>query len=344
MVEPKTHNQKLSALLTSVKEKVNAAQDQQQLIDAIEQVKAFGGPLKFNHGKRYAVAIVAVLAGLIIAGIQWYQYRHLSSGTTILLVLLAITAIAMMVWSWRKNSSIGNLADELFQQDLLFDNGLQQVSVEPEAAASELMSRFHEFNRGNYSQEIKALYQGHYQGKEHAFDYHFYHFHYVDKRTTVTTDSKGRPRTRTTYDHYDRYGIYLPFIYVSNLALVGKSVSGLSGSIYKPASNRFNKLYRVVGDSEMTAAKFLKPALVLACEDIAATMSELNFEFNPQAELCMSFRDSDVITLQRSSDFNAPDDFIQLIRQHNKLPKLKAALVHIETLMVYSDSNFRKTT
>ncbi|GKX63730.1 hypothetical protein [Pragia fontium] len=344
MAESKNRNQRIDALLASIKERLDVAQHQEDLVQAIKLVKSFDGPLKFSHTKPYICAVLAVIAGVIIGGYQYLSYNHLSSQVVILLVLLGIGAIAALVYVWRKNSSISKLADRLFQMDLLFDNGLSQIEVDPVEQAGELASRFNEFDRGNYSQEIHGLYQGHYQGKEHAFDYYFYHFHYVDKRVTVTTDSKGRVRTRTTYDHYDRYGIYLPFTFIRHVALIGKSVSGLSGSTYKPASNKFNRLYRVVADSEMNAARFLKPSVVIACEEIAAVFSELNFEFNPQAELCMSFRDDDVITLPRNNDFNSPDGFIREVRQHNALPKLQKALEHIHTLMIYSDSNFRKNS
>ncbi len=105
-------------------------------------------------------------------------------------------------------------------------------------------------------QEIRALYKGHYQGKEHSFDYHYYHCHYVDKRTTVTSNGKGGVKTKTVYDHYDRYGFYLPFRLVSNLALISKSAVDYQVRTYKPASNKFNKIYRVVADSEMKCGSF----------------------------------------------------------------------------------------
>lgn len=342
MAEPKNRNQRIDALLASVKERVNTAQNQEDLVQAIELIKAFGEPLKYDHTKFYILSALSFICAVAIGGYRQLYYGHLDASTVFMMIALFVVGVAILIYVWRKRSAIGNLADRLFHLDLLFDNGLQEAAIDAENQASSLMCRFHEFNRGNYSQEIRALYKGRYQGKEHSFDYHYYHFHYVDKRTTVTSNGKGGVKTKTVYDHYDRYGFYLPFRLVSNLALISKPVSGLSGRTYKPASNKFNKIYRVVADSEMNAARFLKPMVVIASEEITSTFSELNVEFNENAELCMSFRDSNVLFLPRSVCFNTPDDFIKQVKQNNVLPKLQKALEHIHTLMTYSDSNFRK--
>lgn len=336
------HNRRLEALLTQVSQDVEAAESQDGLVKAIEQVKAFNGPLAFNHTRQKVIAIVALLVALLTGGYQYYVYRHLSAPVVILMVILGLCAAGLFFYIWRKSSRIRALAERLYQRDLLFDNDMRELGDELPTLEKQLFSNFYEFNRGNHSRELSAGYEGRYQGKTHALSYHFYHFHYVDKRTESYTDSKGNRRTRTVYDHYHRYGIVLPFRFVSRLAIVGKSVSGLRGSDYQPSSNRFNKLFKVIADTEMTAARFLKPTVVLACEEAANNFSELNLEFNGQAQLCMSFANSAVISGRQQHDFASPDAFIDEVKGHNSLPELQRALDFIHTLMVYSDSNFKK--
>ncbi|WP_347253812.1 hypothetical protein [Leminorella grimontii] len=336
------HNRRLAELLAQVSQAVEAAESQDGLVAAIERVRAFDGPLAFNHTRPKLVACLALLAAALVGGYQYYAYRHLSAPVVILMVIFGLCAVGLFIYMWRKSSRIRALAERLYQRDLLFDNDMRELGDELPQLEKQLFSNFYEFNRGNYSRELSAGYEGRYQGATHAISYHFYHFHYVDKRTEVSTDSKGRVRTRTVYDHYDRYGIMLPFRYVSHLAIIGKSVSGLKGSDYKPSSNRFNKLFKVIADTEMTAARFLKPTVVLACEEAANGFSALNLEFNAQAQLCMSFDNRSVISGQQQHDFASPDAFIEEVRGHNALPELQRALDFIHTLMVYSDSNFRK--
>ncbi|WP_159566144.1 hypothetical protein [Budvicia diplopodorum] len=343
MAKTKSNNKKISELLATVRKQVDSAQTELDLIGAVEQIKAFGSPLKFNHLIIHIIGGICGLIAILLGAYQYLAFGKFDVNIMIFMAILAIAVVATLIYVWYKNQLITDLESTLFNKDLQLDNRLTKIQVDAEEYAHQLGIRFNDFNRGNYSREIYALYQGIYQGKEHAFNYHFYHFHYVDKRTTMTTDSKGRPRTRTVYDHYDRYGIYLPFNFISNLALISKSISGVSGYNYKPASIQFNKIYKVIAESEIAAAKFLKPAVVIASEEIANVFSEVNFEFNEDTELCMSFSDDDLLTLTRTCSFKNPDEFIQEIRKVHTLPKLQTALEHIHTLMAYSDNNFRKS-
>ncbi len=342
MAETKSNNQRVKTLLASVRKQVDSAKTELDLIDAIEEIKAFGSPLKFNLLAYYIIGSICVVIAILLGLYQYLYFQVINSEITLLMIVLAIVALGALAYVWHKKLSISKLEDYIFNKDLQLDNGLKEISVDAEEHARDLGIRFHDFNRGNYSREIRALYQGTYQGKDHTFNYYFYHFHYVDKRTTMSTDSKGRVQTKTVYDHYDRYGIYMPFTFVSNLALISKSIGGVSGYNYKPASIQFNKIYKVIAESEITAAKFLKPTVVIASEEIAQKFREVNFEFNEDTELCMSFKDCDLLTLERKCSFNDLDGFIQEIRKVHVLPKLQTALEHIHTLMNYSDNNFRK--
>lgn len=172
----KGHNQRLAALLVQVSQDIEAANSQDGLIEAIEQVKAFNGPLAFNHrGLKCAVA-AALIAALLLGGYAYYVYRHLSEPTVVLMVVLGLGALGMSIYMWRKSSRIRALAERLYQRDLLFDNQLREMGDDLPELEKRLFTDFYEFNRGNYSRELSAGYEGQYQGETYGFSYFFITF------------------------------------------------------------------------------------------------------------------------------------------------------------------------
>lgn len=337
-----TNNREVAELIGAIHSQVDAARSIEDLVNAIQDVKRFGQPVKYNHTVHYVLASILLFLAASVG-----MYHYVDSGTfsnleIALIVIPVVISIVIFGYIYSQSRSITGLSDAIYNKNLLFDNALEHVNVDAKNQAQLLEQRFYEFNRGNHSREILSLYKGVYQGQEYTFDYHYYHFHYVDRRTETSTDSKGRTRTRTVYDRYDRYGIYLPFPFVASLAIVSSLPSGLRGTRFKPASNRFNKYYKVYSDTELTAAKFLKPKVVIELEDISGQFNLINFEFNAQSDLCMSFKDRDLLSANRTYGIDSPDDFIAEIREIDILPKLHLALEHIHALMTYTDNNFER--
>ncbi|CAI2479584.1 Uncharacterised protein [Serratia fonticola] len=336
------HDQRLSELLDWVTRHIETAQSENELIEIIERVKAFDGVLRFKHIHKKTLAVASFLIAIIIGSYHYATYHFLSSPIWMIVGAFGLCSLGLVIYMWRKSSNIRSLAERLYQYDILLDNHLRELKSELPSLKKELFTDYVEFDRGNYSRDIPDAYEGYYQGKTHAFHYHFYHFHFVDERTVTRKDSKGNTKTRKVYDHYDRYGITLAFRFVSQLAVTSKAPRSLKGERYKPASIQFNRTFKVVANTEMTAARFLKPAIILACEEAAGTFKSLNLEFNQQAGLCMSFENSNILVSRQQYDFMSPDKFIAEIEKTNILPELNKALVFIHTLMVHSDNNFKK--
>lgn len=336
-----SHNKKVIEFVNDLQGQLTQATTIQDLTSIIADVRQANLSLKLDHRLHYICAAFFLMAGISTAIYQIAHYGTLQTPATFAVVALSLLFIGSLAWVFVQKKQITHLSDALYTKNLLIDNKLTQIDVEAESHAKELGAQFYEFNRGNYSRKIEALYQGDYQGSEHQFNYHFYHFHYVDRRTEVTTDSKGRTRTRTVYDHYHRYGIYLPFPYVSNLAILSNNLS-IKGQRFKPASNRFNKRFKVFTDDQFTAAKFLKPAVVLTLEEAAEKLKAINLEFNAQNQLCFSVDDRNILALHRQYGIEEPDNFINEIEQHQTLPKLHIMLELIHNLMTSSDNNFER--
>jgi len=329
------------------------ANNETDLINIVEQVRLFGAPLKYDNRVPYGIALGALVIPAVVCFWIFQTTKVFSNLQIILMVCLVLVGIVSLGFVWWRSRSIKNLSQTIYAKDVLFDNQLSPVQVNSSAQAKMFGRRFKEFNRGNHRRDIESLYDGQFAGSEHQFPFQFYHFHYVDKRivTRTTTNSKGQVRTttHTEYDHYHRYGLIMPFSYARDIAVLSGRVSGISGFLdsfgssrdtYKPSSNRFNKTYTVYTQSEMAAAKFLEPAVVTAFEEIATAFKGLNFEFNSDGDLCMSFKDNDVVSFKRTYGLDQPAEFIAELKQQNTLDKLNKALEHIHILMKHSDNNF----
>ncbi|MBV1934609.1 MAG: hypothetical protein KUG59_07955 [Parvibaculaceae bacterium] len=242
-----------------------------------------------------------------------------------------VFGLALGIFGFARDFKVDSISKKMFAQDVLYDNQMTPVTTGLDDQAKSLAQSFGEFRRGDHKRGFKQVLQSHFSGEEHSFTYRYFHFHYVDKRN----GSKG-----STYYHYDRYGLLVQFDFAQSMAIQNYERQKNWGNKFKTASIRFNKIYKVDAASEMDAAKFLKPKVVVALEDIHHHFYKPNFEFSPTGELCMSFDDSDLILLQRKHGLNAPDQFIKELQKDNLPKQLQIALEHIHTLMKYSDSNF----
>lgn len=343
--QPK-HNRRLTELLQQALLDIEMAKSEDQLVAVIERVRAFDGPLAYHFiWSKLLVAFAAMVALFLGFGYLAIDNTELWA-VLVALVPCAMFALAGFKHMWSRNGRISGVAARLYQRNMLFDNGLRELDPrELPALEARLLMEFAELRRGNHSRKLMAGYAGRCQGDAHTFSYTFYHLHYVDRRTETSKDSKGNKQTRTIDTHHDRYGIVVPFPYVSEMAILsyGAGVEGLKGVSYQPSSNRFNRLFRVIAGSEMTAARFLKPTVVLACEAATGTFKDVNLEFNAHSSLCMSFSNGEWLAkAPQKYDFKTPDAFIAEVKECSVLPELQAALAVIHTLMVYSDSNFQQ--
>ncbi|WP_086479592.1 DUF3137 domain-containing protein [Oceanospirillum sanctuarii] len=241
--------------------------------------------------------------------------------------------------NWRKPVS-----NRIFLLDTLFNNGIDDISSQCADRYGQLYSRYADFKRGNDTRELLSLYQGHYKGDVHNFDFQIYHFHYVVKTTRTTTDSDGNTRTTTTRTSYYRHGLVLPFPFAQNLTLSNDGGVNGNGVKYQTASTVFNKIFKVRAGSEMDAARFLSPAVIEKLSTLKEQVRRPVVEFSYDKQLCLSFADDDLITLKRQHSLENPSAFAEEISSHADLKKLDGLLDLIHELMRLSDNNFADNT
>lgn len=337
-----SHNTRLKSALADVEAKLATAQNDTDLVAAIELLKEFPAPVAFDN-KRLNLITVGICAAAIITGLGTWQF-----GLAPILIPIAaasgiIALIAYGIIRFSRGHSMDNLSDRIHHKTVLHDYGLKPLNFDPKAKARSLGRRYRAFQLGNYSREMKSMLEGTYNGSEHTYEYQYFHFHYVNQRTETytTTDSKGnvKVRTRTVYDHFDRYGFLLHFPFVRSMR-ISEKVLGWFSSGWKSSSTEFNKRFNVAAASEMDAAKFLKPKIVVELEAAAEALRNLDLEFTDSGDLCFSFDDANTLAAGRRHGIETPSAFAKEIAGHSTQPNLEAGLKFIHTLMKYSDNNF----
>ncbi len=336
------HNTNLKHFIDEANDAVSNASSPQDLLNVIEKAKQFNGNLKFDNRDYLAYAGGAIL--LFLIGI--YIGPLVSSGFSIFLVALSIfAAIIIFVRFNARRKLLKDLSERIFYRDFLFDNNLEFSHSEAFTLPA-LQARFSDFNHGNYSREIYQMIRGHFTDPEAAegkqtIEFHVYQFHYIDKRTVEERDSNGKKTTKTVYDHYDRYGIIIPFPAKSQLSIRRqKRVFGLHEGDYAPASLNFRKQYIVHTKDEHFAAKFLKPRVVEILETLPDEYSTLLLQTSSSAELLFSFNNRDLLKYQRNHSLAETDAFLEEVKGITKAPKLERTLKILCHLIHENDNNF----
>ena len=356
------HNRLLHQFIDEAEVALETAQSPEALLAVIESASALEGDLHFQPQD---YGLYALLDGLLlISGLILFQKT--AEGFPLFMMALALFIGVILFVRFRKRArKMGNLSEKIFFKDLLFDNQLSIVSP-PDFTIEALLTRFHDFHRGNYSRKIEQVIQGEHLG-HHAsssFPFHYYHFHYVDEHTDETKESDGSTSTKTTYRHYDRFGIVIPFQAslnpeqdsasdsdsdsasmspkTENLQITeSKALFGLNKSDYAPASLSFRKRFIVKTHNTHFAAKFLKPIIVELIEALTLHFSAITLEINEHNELLIAFTDKDLLAVPQRYSLAETALFLAEIKGISTPEKLTTLLKALENIRRETDNNFQ---
>ena len=342
-----SHNREISNLLKTISESVKNAQSQEDLIASLSPAINFEGKIGYDNSSTWWVVLASALAIALSIMFGIPNGRSMEDWAIGVISLSVITGFAFLVLTFSRRQKLNNLSDKIIRTNILFANRLSELPINGKDLAKFLCKEFAEFNRGNDKKEILSLFEGSHQGDRHTFNFKVYDYHYVIRRTETrsVSDGKGgmRTETRTVYDHYYRHGLMMDFDLYNSLAVIEDKIK-IPGEIFRPASNEFNRKFKAVAQTELTAAKFLKPAVVLAFEDLGKTFTDLNFEINSAGKLCLSFKDDDLIFTKRKTGIENPADFVKELRENSTPVKLQMLLDFISNIMRLSDNNFGEKT
>lgn len=347
-----SHNRRLDAMLTQVRQAAEGAQEEKDFDPIFSMLRNFRdsvGPIRYdNRIKWYVCAAITILGGgfalmfftnpAIRHSLDVAGYGIIGASALALVIVLMTIAFA--------NSAIGEISDLIFRKDIYFDNflRLQDIDGRERDLYERFKEEFGEFrSRGDESRYIKRLLRGQWAGREFTFPYEYYVFHYVrvyyvpvTRRVGKTTITTMERRTETCY----RYGLILDFPFGKGIAVHAGGGSYDYPQRYRPTSEDFVRTFTVETDSAHTAAKFLKPVVVLGFLEMSKRFSGLNVEIGRNGRINIAFSDSDVLDRERSFSIANPDEFEPEIKSDLALPKLRRLLAFVEMLKKYNDSNF----
>jgi len=338
------HNSRLKQALATIEQHIKHAKSDDDLVAAINLLTPFPVPVQYDNRRLNLITALFCAASAITAVILLLievETDYLLAPSAAMIITL-VTYAGMRL---HRKTGLSKLSRKIEYLTGLFDYGLQHIAINSKGKAREYGNRFRAFQLGDYSREIRSLLRGSYDGTDHSFSYEYYHFHYVNQRieTYTTTDSKGnvRVRTRTVYDHFDRYGFIVPFKFAKQLR-ISEGRLGFFSPKWKSSSVSFNKNFNVETANEFEAAKFLTPKILVEIESAGAALRGLDMEFNSLGELCFSFDNSNTLASQNAGSLANPAAFAKHISGHNVRANLDAALAFIHTLLKYSDNNFEQ--
>lgn len=235
-----------------------------------------------------------------------------------------------------------NELQDLYQENLM---SLEEEDIDPEGKADELASRYYEFQRGDYMREITSLHSGVASLKTGDLPYQLIQFHWVNERivTRTYTDEKGRTyqKEERVYDHFYRTAI-LAAIDIGVDAYVYAYGGHSTGVSWRSASQRFNRIYHVRGESEIVLAKLMKPALVILFEELASEFRDLNFEFTVDNTVLISMKHRDLLKASVTINLADPRQAAEQLNSEASQPAITRLLSVVDEVNRHSVNELRR--
>jgi hypothetical protein len=268
---------------------------------------------KFNHTLAITGLVLAALSSLLSFWGQMdlsYDQRIWMRIGGFVVGVVCLTNICLRL------ASIKRVGDQLYVRAVAINAGIERdYSFNGKSYWRELKSLFPLFNCGDDSQSITKRYLG---GVD-STPFTLFEFKYVNVTTHYTTDSNGNSRQSKSRNTIYKYGMLVQFANFNYLCLNAKRFSAKWDS----ASRAFNKLFKVRCATEIQAAKFFGPKVVLAFAD--------NFSFiklmdvSPQSVACFELPKNIFPTQVKKPSLRKPSDFVQQLSHPAEIPMLEKA-------------------
>lgn len=249
-----------------------------ELADLLEQEARDGNSIRYDHTLGIVVALVAAAVAIIALMNERIVLFVLAGSVVTVFAILIVTRVS----AW---SSLETSMQRLYEDNL--------AGLKPVPTTTMPLSFFGEFQRGNYSRDIRKVRVGSRTMNDRSVGYTIVDYHWVQKVKEVETytDSKGRMRQRVVvrYYHFDRVGIALELGAPGRLCVYSEGGFPVPTETWTTADPEFNKRFEVRSSTEMVAASILKPTVVLKILDLSKVARDLNLEVNARGWMLASF-------------------------------------------------------
>lgn len=350
-------NRQLSDFLNALEGKINRSNALRELLDCCVAAGRYPAKLQYDNS---IPTWCAFATGTLMAAIAFIALYDNGSYLDILTSYIAVPSITAQFASLvaviiaasiffaslgviaSRDHQIGEMATSLKFKAALAHNGLTIDRSPRDLTLDRLIQSFGDFARGNHSRGIEEAYTGHYARGDIRLDFSYYRLHYVNRRIETYSDAKGQTKTRVVYDHFDRYSLVIPFTWVREVSVRSDGQDDLDRDFqYRTNHPDFERRFRLTASSQMKAAKFAKPAVVVLLTELGRTLEDINLEFDANGLLCISFGDTDLLDFESPShSLMEPEALAQAITEDMPMPKLRNLLALVQALSNACDNNF----
>jgi len=304
----KYHLSELNAYAVTAKSKDDIGKVAQQII-RFSQTSTY----KFNH----TLAIIGLgLTALLVLLSLWTQMDLSNEQRIWMRIIGGAIGVFCVVSIYLRFSSVKKVGDQLYVRAVAIKAGVERdYEYDGRAYWEELRSIFPLFNCGDESQSITKRYIG---GVDNT-PFTLFEFKYVNVTRSTSTDSKGNSRTTESRSTHFKYGMLVQFTDFNYLSLNTKRFT----SKWDSASRAFNKLFKVRCTTEMQAAKFFDPKVVLAFADNFGFVKSM--DVNSQSVACFELPKHVFPTQIKKPSLRNTKEYVQQLQNPASIPMLENA-------------------
>jgi len=340
MPSPAVDNSVVGSCLDDIANAVESRYSNQQLSALLTQIAARTPALEYNH--TYSLLGIAGSCALVFAAVAFGVGSDNLSGLFLVAAIWLGVSIWLMAHRNHRISTIRSELQDLYQQNLM---GIEELDIDPEEKADELASRYFEFQRGDYKREVTSMRSGSASLRTGELPYHLIQFHWVNERIVMRTytdkDGKQYQKAETVYDHFFRSAILAEIDIAVEVYIY--AYGGYSRGVrWKSSSPHFNRIYDVTGESELTVAKLMKPALVLLFEELASEFDDLNFEISPDFTILISFKQQDLLRSDVQVNLTNPAEAASQLLRAGEQPFISRLLSVVDEVNRHSVNELRR--
>lgn len=334
-------NTSTQAVFEAIAKKVEAVNDLKELSEVFNLIKSLN--LKFKSETLTTNYIIIFILSFIlfwlifIILLSQLSFESLDIVKYYFFFFFGCVIFGILYGGWlsQKVSYTQYISDFIILKKVILDNNLCDESYTKEWL-NFFEDKFFIFQQGDYSRDFIKFIKGEHNNN---FVYHYFHFNYVDKRTSTSTDANGKESSSTTYYHYDLYGITIPFslkncIKISNY---DKTVTFEKLIRWNTSSISFNNKFEVFTDNEQAISKFLQPKVIEQIEHLYETFPKLDLEISSDGLLAFSTPDQELLNHSRKYGVDQLDLFKEEITKTLNQTKLHKALEFIQFLKEYCE-------
>jgi|GEM_PF-2494873 hypothetical protein len=314
-MQQNSRNKILKAHLSELKAHAIMAKSKDDIDKVAQHILQFSqrSAYKFNH----SLAIVGfVLAGLALLLSFWAQMDLSYAQRNWMRIGGFVIGLACIVNICLRFASVNSIGNQLYVRAVAIHAGIERdYSFDGKTYWRELKSIFPLFNCGDEGQKITKRYLG---GVD-LTPFTLFEFKYVNVTTQYSTDNNGNSRASKSKSTIYKYGMLVQFTHFNYISLNAKRFS----EKWDSASRTFNKLFKVRCATEIQAAKFFNPKVVLAFAD--------NFKFiksmdvNAQSVACFELPKSIFPSQVKKPSLRKQADFVKQLQHPTQIPMLENA-------------------